>query len=42
MASGVMRRTAKGFEIVHYQLSIAVPNEISKQVTGLIRQAEGK
>jgi hypothetical protein len=42
MASGVMRRTATGFEIVHYQLSIAVPNEISKQVTGLIRQAEGK
>jgi hypothetical protein len=42
MASGVIRRTDKGFEILHYQLSIAVPNEISKQVTGLIKQAEGK
>lgn len=40
MASGVIRRTASGFEIEHYQLSIAVPNEIAKQVTGLVKAAE--
>ena len=40
MASGVIRRTDKGFEILHYQLSMAVPNELAKQVTGLIQQAE--
>jgi len=40
MASGVIRKTAKGFEIVHYQLSMAVPNEVAGQVTKLI--AEGK
>lgn len=36
MASGVIRKTAKGFEIVHYQLSMAVPNEVADQVTRLI------
>ena len=36
MASGVIRKTAKGFEIVHYQLSMAVPNEVADQVTKLI------
>ena len=36
MASGVIRKTAKGFEIVHYQLSMAVPNELADQVTKLI------
>jgi hypothetical protein len=40
MATGVLRKTAKGFEIVHYQLSVAVPNEIVNQVTGLIKAAE--
>jgi len=40
MASGVIRRTDKGFEILHYQLSMAVPNEVAKQVTGLIEKAE--
>lgn len=40
MASGVLRRTDKGFEILHYQLSMAVPNEIAPQVTALVRQAE--
>jgi len=29
MASGVIRRTVAGFEIVHYQLSLAVPNEVA-------------
>ncbi|MFL6672558.1 MAG: nuclear transport factor 2 family protein [Massilia sp.] len=40
MASGVIRRTANGFEIVHYQLSMAVPNEVGGQVTKLIRETE--
>jgi hypothetical protein len=40
MASGVIRRTDKGFEILHYQLSMAVPNEVAKQVTELIGKAE--
>jgi hypothetical protein len=42
MASGVIRKTAKGFEIVHYQLSIAVPNETAGQVTSLIKAGEAK
>jgi hypothetical protein len=42
MASGVIRKTAGGFEILHYQLSVAVPNEIAGQVTGLIQAAEAK
>jgi hypothetical protein len=40
MASGVIRKTANGFEILHYQLSMAVPNEIAKQVTEQVRKAE--
>ncbi|UVW27676.1 nuclear transport factor 2 family protein [Massilia sp. H6] len=36
MASGVLRKTAQGFEIVHYQLSMAVPNAVAGQVTRLI------
>lgn len=40
MASGVIRKTPTGFEIVHYQLSIAVPNAIAKQVTSLVKDAE--
>lgn len=40
MASGVIRKTARGLEIVHYQLSMAVPNEVAGKVTKLI--AEGK
>ena len=39
-ASGVMHRTANGFEIDHYQLSIAVPNEISNRVIDTIRDYE--
>jgi hypothetical protein len=42
MASGVIRKTAKGFEIVHYQLSMAVPNEVGGQVTKLIKEFEAK
>ncbi|MFC0253618.1 nuclear transport factor 2 family protein [Massilia consociata] len=40
MASGVIRKTAKGFEIVHYQLSMAVPNEVADKVTRLIAEHE--
>ncbi|TFW33660.1 hypothetical protein E4O92_06520 [Massilia horti] len=40
MASGVIRKTAHGFEIVHYQLSMAVPNEVNGQVVTLIKQAQ--
>jgi hypothetical protein len=42
MASGVIRKTASGFEIVHYQLSMAVPNEVGGQVTKLIKEFEAK
>jgi hypothetical protein len=42
MASGVIRKTASGFEIVHYQLSMAVPNEVGGQVTKLIKESEAK
>jgi hypothetical protein len=42
MASGVIRKTASGFEIVHYQLSMAVPNEVGGQVTKLIKDFEAK
>ena len=40
MASGVIRKTGTGFEIVHYQLSVAVPNEVVDQVTGIIARHE--
>jgi hypothetical protein len=39
MASGVIHKTAHGFEIMHYQLSMAVPNEVAGQVTKLIRDS---
>lgn len=42
MASGVIHRTATGFEIEHYQLSIAVPNDVSKSVTQTIKEFEAK
>ena len=41
-ASGVVRPTATSFEIVHYQLSIAVPNDVIPQVTGVIKAFESK
>ncbi len=37
-ASGVIRSTGTGFQILHYQLSIAVPNELADQVVESIRQ----
>lgn len=39
MASGVIRKTKGGFEIVHYQLSMAVPNEVNAQVRKLIDES---
>ncbi len=39
-ASGVIRKTGKGFEIQHYQLSIAVPNEVADNVTKAIKDFE--
>jgi hypothetical protein len=42
MASGVIRKTAKGFEILHYQLSFAIPNELAGQVTKLVQESESK
>ena len=41
-ASGVIHRTATGFEIEHYQLSIAVPNDVAKSVTQAIKEFEAK
>ncbi len=41
-ASGVIRKTDKGFEIEHYQLSIAVPNEVGDQVTKVIKEFESR
>ena len=41
-ASGVIRKTAKGFEIEHYQLSIAIPNEVADKVTRLVKEVEAK
>lgn len=39
-SSGVLRRTTNGWEIKHYQLSIAVPNDISRAVTKMITAYE--
>ena len=41
-ASGVIRRKGDTFEIVHYQLSMAIPNEVGGQVTRLIKDFEAK
>lgn len=41
-ASGVVSKTAQGFEIDHYQLSIAVPNAVANDVTKLIKDFEAK
>lgn len=41
-ATGVIRRKGKGFEIVHYQLSMAIPNEVGGQVTRMIKDFEAK
>ena len=41
-ASGVVRAVGERLEIVHYQLSIAVPNEAQPRVTEIIAGFEGK
>jgi len=41
-ATGVVRPTPASFEIVHYQLSIAVPNDVIPQVTCAIKAFESK
>lgn len=41
-ASGVIRKTGKGYEILHYQLSMAVPNEVGGKVTQLIKEHEAQ
>ena len=41
-ASGVMRRKGDSFEIVHYQLSMAVPNQVGSQVSRMIKDFEEK
>lgn len=41
-ASGVIRKTDSGFEIQHYQLSIAVPNEVADKVTKTIKDYEAR
>lgn len=39
-ASGVLHPTANGFAIDHYQLSMAVPNDVAAAVTKTIKQFE--
>ncbi|MFZ6673600.1 nuclear transport factor 2 family protein [Undibacterium sp. Xuan67W] len=39
-ASGVVHKTDKGFEIEHYQLSIAVPNPLVNQLVDSIKKFE--
>ena len=41
-ASGVIRKTDKGFEIEHYQLSIAIPNAVADKVTKLVKEHESR
>lgn len=41
-ASGVIHNTGKGFEIEHYQLSLAVPNPLMDQFTKAIREFDSR
>ncbi len=41
-ASGVIRKTDTGFAIEHYQLSIAVPNEVADKVTKIVKEHDAK
>ena len=41
-ASGVLRRRGESFEIAHYQLSVAVPNDVSGDVVETIRAFDSK
>lgn len=42
MSSGVLVKTKKGWKIKHYQLSIAVPNELVKDFLGLVEKYQKK
>lgn len=37
-ATGVIRQTAQGFEIMHYQLSLTVPNELTDYLAAGVKQ----
>jgi hypothetical protein len=41
-ASGVIRKTDTGFELEHYQLSIAVPNDVADKVTKIVKEHDAK
>jgi hypothetical protein len=41
-ASGVIRKTTRGFKIEHYQLSVAIPNDLVDQIHGMIENIESK
>jgi hypothetical protein len=41
-ASGVVHRTATGFEIEHYQRSIAIPNKVSGKVSATVKEFEAQ
>ena len=41
-ASGVIHNTGKGFEIEHYQLSLAVPNPLMDQVSKTVKEFEAR
>jgi len=41
-ASGVMQRTANGLQILHYQLSLAVPNELVDQFKDAIGKVDAR
>lgn len=40
--SGVMQRTADGWKVAQYHLTIPIPNDLAKQVVELIRAHEAK
>jgi hypothetical protein len=41
-ASGVIQNTPRGFKIEHYQLSVAIPNDLVDQIHELIKTTESK
>ena len=38
--TGVLRHTAAGWKIVHYSLTLVVPNDVARDVAGMIRDFE--
>ncbi|MFZ6745874.1 nuclear transport factor 2 family protein [Undibacterium sp. JH2W] len=41
-ATGVIRQTAQGFEIKHYQLSLTVPNELTDYLAAGVKKLDEK